>query len=666
MAERYEKLYILPERLYADGAPVIITDGTLLHDTVTKKRLVQLNFISLAEKQIAFVRVSITPTSANGENCGESVTYLYNELKAKRDGEFGRKSAVILGECQAAAFKVSVQEVGYSDGSAWDGTGSAWVALKRAQKLAEALGEEELARQYRIRYGSDCVISPSDERGLWTCTCCAINRDSEEKCHRCRRVYSALKNVNVGSLRSESAQRVETERQQADEEQTEKKTARKKLIIALAVLIPLVIAAVVAFITVPRYMQEKEYYAAAQSLFAAGYYDEAEEAFLALGDYADSAEMAEKAVPYARAEYLVKCAENDDVGGLLSIGMKRSDVAEGETVAVALYREAAARFAALGDYKNSAERAESAQKAVDDYFDAQNRAAYDAAAALLEEKAYLAARDAFIVLGDYSDSEEMATECLYRRDTALVEYAEKYFTEGIAVSLSLDSEQKSIVYIPQSVFSTYGNDISADLRDILRDDGVEINIADAPAEGVQPICQAIVDELNTLNGYGESAALTERALIAGDYTRPFYAKCAEGDIIGAYQWLSAYTGEFDMREQWLGLLELYAPYCGTWELYSGDLTLIAQTAGLSHKCSSFTSKVVIAEDHASLIIYPAGGEDYPIELTAALGTAGFNLATDEMTNYYAIISNFGRLTYTRYNTYGAQAGNQSVEYSKVS
>lgn len=665
MADRYAKKYALPERLYADGAPVIIESGALLYDNAAKRHLVQLNFLCLAEKPVAFLRVLITPTGAQGDALGEGVTYLYSDLNAKRDDEFGRKAAIVIPDVSPEGFRVFVQEVGYADDSAWDGTGAAWTPMKTAQKLAEALGDEELARQYRIRYGSDCVLLPCGERGLWTCTCGAMNRDSEEKCHRCRRVYAALKNVNVGSLRSESAQRVEVERREADEEQTEKKAARKRFVIALAVLVPLIAAAIAAVLTVPRYMQEKEDYAAAQSLLAAGYYDEAEAAFDALGDYADSAEMAAKAVPYARAEYLFDCAVRDDVGGLLDIGLKRSDVAEGETVSVALYREAAARFAALGDYKDSRERAESAQKAVDEYFDAQKRAEYDAATALLDEGSFLAARDAFTALGDYADSAAMATESMYRRASALVEYVEKYFTEGIYAAFSTVTGEKSAVYIPQSVFSTYGNDISSDLRDILRGDGVEVTIADAPGEGAKPICQAVADELADLGDYADTAALTERALIAGDYTRPFYAKCAEGDIIGAYQWLSAYTGEFDMREQWLALLELYAPYCGQWELYSGDLTLIAQTSGLSHKCSAFTSKVVIADDHASLVIYPAGGEEYPIELKAALGNVGFALSTDETTTYYAIISNFGRLTYTRYSSLSAQAGNQSVEYSKT-
>lgn len=665
MAERYEKKYTVPNMLYSPGAPVIITSGALIQDSVSKKLMVQLCMTSLSEKEIAFIRVSITPTKATGESAGEDVTYLYTELRAKRDDEFGRKAAIILPQSECESFRVSVQEVGYADGAAWDGTGSVWSAMPAMQRLEDALGDRELARQYRIRYGSDCKMLPQSERGLWVCTCGAINYEQEVKCHRCRRVYSALKNINVSSLRSESAQRVESEKQQDEQEQSEKRAARKKLIIALAVIIPLLIIALAALVTVPRYMQQKDDYAAAQTLLSAGRYDEAESAFAALGDYSDSTEKAEYGVPYARAVYLMECAAKDDVAGLLSIEMKRSDVAEGETVAVALYREAAKRFEALGNYKDSEAQLVKAQKAIEDYFDAQKRAAYDDAQALLDMGAYLKARDAFALLTDYADSEDKAKESLYQRALRLVEYAEKYFLQGVYAAFSGTDGEKSIIYIPQDVFAALGNAVSSDLRDILREDGVEINIETAPEEGVLPICEAIAKELNALGDYADSAQLHERALAAGDFTRPFYTKLSEGDVIGAYQWLSAYSGEFENRENWLALLQLYAPYCGTWELYMGDPTLIAQTVGMSIKCGAFTSNVVIGEDAAKLVIYPAGAEDYPIALTAALGTTGFGCNPDDSTAYYATISNLGRLTYAKYNTNGIQTGNQSCEYSKV-
>ena len=662
MAERYEKKYTLAHRLYADGAPVIIAAGALLDDSLSRRKLVQLKFQSVAEKKISSVRVSVTPLNAAGESHGTPVEYLYADVNAQRDAEFGQKSAIVMPENDIAAFTVVVTEVTYADSSHWDGTGAAWTALHIPRTLSDALGGDEVAGQFAIRYGSDCVMMPEDERGLWVCACGAINREAEVKCHRCRRVYSALKNINIGSLRSESAQRVETEKQQDIEEEKEKKSARKKLIIALAIIIPVLIIAAAALCTVPRYLRQQESYAAAVALMDAGKYDEAEIAFAELGSYGDAAEYAEKVVPYKKALYIMDCAKNDDVDGLLALGLKRSDVAEGETVSVALYREADKLFAALGDYADCTAQRESAQKAIEDYFDAQSRDAYDAAQALLEEGCYLKARDAFLALGSYKDSADMALECMYRRAVALCDVTEKYFMQGVTAALSDTDGEKSVFYIPQASFATLGNGVSSEIREIMRADGAEINIADAPESGTIPVCQAVSEEFAALGDYKDSAEQMQRAIDAGDFTKPFYQKCAEGDLIGAYQWLTEYTGEFDNREQWLNVLQFYAPYCGTWELYQGDPTLIAQTSGLSLKCGGFTSKVIIDDTSARLVIYPAGGEDYPIELTAVVGSNTFTISPDGVTTYCALISNLGRFTYTKYNSL---VTNQSCEYTKI-
>ena len=662
MAERYERKYALTHRLYADGAPVIIAAGALLDDTLSRRRLVQLKFLSVADKKIASVRVSVTPLGAAGEEHGAPVEYLYTDVNAARDAEFGQKSAIVLPESDTASFTVSVTEVIYADGSRWDGTGAAWTALHTPRPLAEALGGEEVAGQFAIRYGSDCVMMPEDERGLWVCACGAINREAETKCHRCRRVYAALKNINLSSLRTESEQRVETEKQQDVEKKQEKKSARKKLIIALAVIIPILIIAAAALCTVPRYIKQQDDYAAAVALLDAGKYDEAESAFTALGSYGDAEEYAEKTVPYKKALYIMDCAKNDDVAGLLALGLKRSDVAEGETVSVALYREADKLFAALGDYADCAAQRETAQKAIADYFDEQKRDAYTAAQALLDEGCYLKARDAFLAMGDYKDSADMAKESMYRRAVALCDVIDKYFMEGVTAALSDTDGEKSVFYIPQSVFAELGNDVSSDIREIVRADGAEINIADAPESGTEPICQAVSEEFAALGDYKDSAEQMQRAIDAGDFTKPFYQKCADGDLLGAYQWLADYKGEFDMREQWLNVLQYYLPYCGTWELYQGDPTLIAQTSGLTLSCGSFTSKVIIDDTSARLVIYPTGGEDYPLELSAVVGSNTFTVSPDGVTTYCALISNLGRFTYTKYNSL---VTNQSCEYSKV-
>ena len=52
MSERYGRLYSLPENLYAEGAPVIISAGNLLKDTQTGKILAQLKIKNISSKII--------------------------------------------------------------------------------------------------------------------------------------------------------------------------------------------------------------------------------------------------------------------------------------------------------------------------------------------------------------------------------------------------------------------------------------------------------------------------------------------------------------------------------------------------------------------------------------------------------------------------------------
>ncbi len=668
MAERFEKKYSLPNALYADDAPLIISTGALLMDSLSKKNLVQLKFKNISDKEISTVRVSVSALNESGEVLGNAAEYSYTGLAAEREAEFGQKAGIAMPSAEAVSFSASVLRVDFSDGSAWDGTGSVWSALKSPRTLSEALGEEELAHQYAIRNGSDCTTMPEGDRGLWYCVCGAVNHDSEAKCYRCRRIYSAMKDINIPLLRSESAQRLESEKKQDDEEQTKRKAGRKKLLIALAIAIPVIIAIIIVLCTVPRNIREKEDYAAAQELLDAGKYDEAQAAFAAMGDYSDAREQAEKCVPYAKATYVMECAKNDDVSGLLLLGMKRSDVADGETVSVTLYREAAKLFEALGDYKDSAEQVAAANAAVDEYFVSQTKAEYDSAKALLDEGSYCAARDAFLAMDGYSNSAEMATECMYQRASRLYTLINGYYMEGISANISDVAGQKSVFYIPQSVYASLGSGLSSDIRDIFSGDGVEINIEDPPEEGVALICDEVSREFDELGDYKDSKEMSEKSLEAGNFTKKFYQMCSDGDIVGAYQWLTEFTGEFENRDAWLAALTKYAAYCGTWTFYQGDSTLIAQTVGQNVQCGSFTAKVVINDFVANLIITPDGSDGSTLifdTVTDDNGLRGFNNSPDGVSVYYITISNSGRLTYTRYNSLGLQVGIQSCEYSKA-
>ena len=57
MAERFEKLFILPSDLYSEGSPIIISAGALLKDTETGKVIAQIKYHSISSTPIKDLKI---------------------------------------------------------------------------------------------------------------------------------------------------------------------------------------------------------------------------------------------------------------------------------------------------------------------------------------------------------------------------------------------------------------------------------------------------------------------------------------------------------------------------------------------------------------------------------------------------------------------------------
>ena len=663
MSERYKKRFELPCAKYADEAPVLLRAGALLEDSLSHTLMVQLKLQNISNREVIAAHVRIDCLDPAGDRL-ELVDHMYQGFSAPRDQFFAQKTAIVITDTRTSSFVPSVTQVVFSDGTVWNNETAPWDDIKSPRTLLEAFGDEQLVTQFSIRYGNDCTHQPDDDRGLWFCTCGLINRKEESKCHGCRRVYSAMKGVNIASLRSESLQRQEAERQTELELQKEQSKKKSKVLKKALYIIPILLCLAVILSVVPHYQAQKNAYQQAVALLSSGRYDQAQEAFRAMGNYADSAEQAEFNVPYEKACYIMRCAQEDNVEGLLILGMKRSQLADGETVSVALYKAADQLFSQLGDYKDSLSQREMAQKAVADYYESIKLAEYDAAAALLAEGSYLQARDAFLAMEDYKDSSVLATECEYLRALKLLEFAEAHSTRGIYTRLSSDLGAQSIFYVDQEAFSELGSSVTAELREILQKDGIKIDLQSPADENAVPFCQAVSALFEALGDYKDSKDCMLRADAAGDFTRPFYEMCASGRLSDAYIWLSNYTDPFDYKAQWLELLEKFIPYCGVWVMEQGDPTLISQTMGSELACGRFTSLVTITDSVITLKLYVNDSADFVIEMPVAAERDHFTLNYDGINTYIAAINNRGHFTYSKYSNYAIQMQTLSCEYSR--
>lgn len=660
MAERFKRLFSAEKNLYTAGAPLLISAGALLQDSYGGNLLAQIKYKSISLKTVSAVTVAVTMLDAAGKSLGEAVKYKYENLNITRDGEFGRSTAIVLPNPAARAFSVEVLEVVFEDGSLWSGSGT-WSPIKELKTLEEDYGDVELANQYRVRYGSDCKYAPLNMGELWFCNCGGVNFPDEPKCHLCRRSLKAQQSINLASLRTECAERVKQEQEQAELEAAEAKEKKKKRTVKAAILLPILALIVAAALTVPKALELSRSYHSAVAMLDAHDFDGAREAFIALGDFRDSAQQAEKNVPYMEAVYIMESAAKEDISALSVAGISRS-AADETPVLLLLYNAAIDRFAGMDGYKDSADRIKRCQAAIDQYLLAQAQEQYDSAAALLEEGNYLRARDAFHELNGFSDSADMEKEAVYRKAVALFGFIEKYDIRGISALISTDTEVPSVFYISKSAALKLGTELIPNLSAACGGDAVDIRLDGTPSADALPLSDALTGLFATLGEYKDAPDYKGKIAYAIDYTREFFELCRNGKLYEAYDWLAAYEEEFPDREYWVALLDKYKPYCDSWVLNSGDSTLLPMTAGKTEECRSFDTCIILDGDNVTLRFTGTGTEEFTLDMPVGTERTSF-IFNDGTYTYFAAISVVDHLAYLKYDSTGAVRS--SCEYERV-
>ena len=639
-----QTVYTLPAILYAPGAPVWITGGKLLR-TSDGLLYAALTLQVIDAAALRSVTAAIQPLDAEGAPVGLELPYRYR-VKAERDARFGEAEPILLPVEEAASFRVRVTRADFVGGESWR-CDAPWSPLPAQETLEEHYGDAALADQFRIRYGADCRFAIHPVEDLWLCTCGAPNRAAEAGCHRCHRVRSALESVSRDALRGESESRARREPIRLEEAKAANRSLMRRLLLAAAIVLPVLILVIGLLIAVPRELERKNLYEGAQWLAGIGEFEEARAAFASLGDYRDSAEMAGKGLDYLRACELRRRGELDDPSALQMIGRTRSDLDEDTTAAMLLFDAAREEFEALGDYRDSAEQADACGDALEESRRALIRCAYDRAEALLESGKLSAARAAFLALGDTG----RAAEPVYRKAAALTDFIRRYNIRGIYASLSMEEGEMSHFSMAKDKALTLGSQSVTDLLASCGEDPAELQLEDEPGAGQIPLDQAVIRLLESIDDYRDSAELLSAIAEATDYTREFYTLCESGDIFGAYEWLLQYDGSFEDRESWLSDLERYMPYCAAWDLYLGDPSVIPLTLGRNESCTSFRSRVLIRDGVATLRLTDSGGE-YSVDLTADQGSDRFYNDNDDTAHYLVVITKAGHMSYLKYSGSG--------------
>lgn len=328
MAGRYEKVFSLPENLYAAGSPVIIAAGALQKDTRTGKIFAQLKLQSISSGIIKAAAIQISLFDTASRPLSNQVEYQYLDVEISSSQTFGEKILIPVEDNTARSFSVAVTEVVFADQRIWKDSDESWEPLPAAAELRPILHDLELLEQYQLRFGRRHMYQFTEAKDLWRCSCGAWNHKSNEKCLSCETLHADLASLDWEELKAEKNARlmqkeaerakIEAEKARIAEEKAQQEAAKKKKIRKFVKKFTLVIIsiAVVSFSAIfcikshqkavfqtvtsgvksgvkscyqcYQNLFQKERYDLAMSMFDDGKYSDALPVFADLNDYKDS------------------------------------------------------------------------------------------------------------------------------------------------------------------------------------------------------------------------------------------------------------------------------------------------------------------------------------------------------------------------------------------
>ena len=92
---------------------------------------------------------------------------------------------VEFSDARTRACKAEAVEAVLADNSVWKTGGRPAEPFPDPVPLDKELGSAEMAKQFRLAYGDNCVNAFRITRDLWRCPCGAVNHHDELKCHAC-------------------------------------------------------------------------------------------------------------------------------------------------------------------------------------------------------------------------------------------------------------------------------------------------------------------------------------------------------------------------------------------------------------------------------------------------------------------------------------------------
>ena len=234
MAERFQRVFLMDDVLYADECPIIIVAGALQKDTVSGKILAQLKMRNIGEDKISSCKVSIKAFENNGHEIEGVKNFSYLDLQVTPGEDFGSKTPIYLPNNTTRSFYASVDEIVFADKTVKEIGPVEWKSVPNQTSINEVLEDPEIIKQYGLEVKGDCKYVPEKRESLFLCTCGAINNVTNKKCYKCGRSYEEqIQAFDFSNLKEKTEMRLEVEKtkkeEALEEALIEKEKSRKKI-----------------------------------------------------------------------------------------------------------------------------------------------------------------------------------------------------------------------------------------------------------------------------------------------------------------------------------------------------------------------------------------------------------------------------------------------------
>lgn len=182
MAERFIRLFELPNDLCSINSPIIIRQAVLLNDTKSENVIAQIKFQSVSNKAISAVKVNIVAIDVTGKEINDVISYSYLDLNVDNGQEFGSNRAIIFPSIATRSFRLQKITAIYLDKTITE-IQMPLQPLQEKVPLLDALKDYELVKQYQISVNPSAKFVPQEDSNLWHCSCGRWNKG--KACTQC-------------------------------------------------------------------------------------------------------------------------------------------------------------------------------------------------------------------------------------------------------------------------------------------------------------------------------------------------------------------------------------------------------------------------------------------------------------------------------------------------